>query len=214
MIQRVYEGASKSVNLDKVIVATDDQRIYDHVLEFGGEAMLTSASHTTGTDRCGEVLRNVECDIVLNIQGDEPLVDPMQLDQLCEAFKDDAVEIATLGISQVTEEDLNNPNRIKLVRDVNGDALYFSRSRIPNEENAKIGVSKNYPFFRHIGLYAYRSGILHELVNLEPTELEKIESLEQLRWLYHGYKIRVVETTIETPNIDVPEDVEKVLQHL
>lgn len=214
MIQRVYEGASKSSKLDRVIVATDDQRIHDHVQSFGGEVMLTSESHTTGTDRCGEVLNSVDCDIVLNIQGDEPLVDPRQLDQLCSAFDDASVKIATLGIDQVTEEDLNNKNRIKLVRDVNKDALYFSRSRIPNSENAKEGASNNYPFYRHIGLYAYRADVLNELVKLTPTELEKIESLEQLRWLYHGYKIRVVETSIETPNIDVPEDVEKVLQYL
>lgn len=214
MIQRVYEGASKSEKLSRVIVATDDQRIFDHVKEFGGEVMLTSASHTTGTDRCGEVMRNVKCDIVLNIQGDEPLVDPLQLDQLCSAFDDNSVEIATLCIGEVTEDDLHNKNRIKLVRDVNHDAIYFSRSSIPNSENAKMDSINTFPFLRHIGLYAYRSETLHELVSLEPTELERIESLEQLRWLFHGYKIRAVQTTIETPNIDVPEDVEKVLQFL
>lgn len=213
MIQRVYEGASKSNKLDRVIVATDDQRIYDHVTGFGGVAMLTSTEHTTGTDRCGEVAKNLACDIVLNIQGDEPLVDPRQLDQLCEAFSDEAVEIATLGIKQVTQHDLQNKNRIKLIRDVNDDAIYFSRGNIPNAENASQ-EAESFPYMRHIGLYAYRAKTLSELVALEPTKIERTESLEQLRWLYHGYKIRVVETEIETPNIDVPEDVEKVLEHL
>lgn len=211
MIQRVYEGAAKSEKLEKVIVATDDQRIYDEVKRFGGNVVMTAESHTTGTDRCGEVAEGEDCDVIINIQGDEPLVDPRQLDQLIGAFDDQLTQIATLGIEDVSTEDLSNPNRIKVVVDANDFALYFSRSAIPNSEKGK---DENYPFMRHIGLYAYRKGVLDELVDLEPTKLEKIESLEQLRWLYYGYNIKVITTEIETPNIDTPEDVEKVLKHL
>ena len=211
MIQRVYEGAKRSTKLSQVIVATDDQRIYDHVESFGGEVIMTSESHTNGTDRCAEVASQIDCDVVINVQGDEPLVDFRQLDQLCEAFNDSEVSIATLGIKGVTEEERNNPNRIKIVLDENSNALYFSRSAIPNTANGKSEIIENFPFYRHIGLYAYRSVTLAELTKLAPTQLEKVESLEQLRWLYYSYKIRVVETDIETPNIDVPEDLEKVL---
>lgn len=214
MIQRVYEGASRSTRLSEVIVATDDARIFDEVKSFGGKAVLTSPSHTTGTDRCGEAVRTIDCDIVLNIQGDEPLVDARQLDQLCDAFDDEGVKIATLGIQNVSETDLKNKNRIKIVCDSKGDAIYFSRSPVPNTENASETARESFPFRRHIGLYAYRKETLNELVDLAPTELEKTESLEQLRWLYHGYKIRVVDTDIETPNIDVVEDIEEVLKYL
>lgn len=214
MIQRVYEGVKQSKKLSRVIVATDDQRIYDEVQRFGGEVMMTSENHTTGTDRCGEVASKINCDVVINIQGDEPLVDHRQLDQLCAAFEDDSVQIATLGINQVSESDINNPNRIKIVLDHKGNALYFSRSPIPNRAHANAEAIEKHNLFRHIGLYAYRSSTLKELIVLEPTTLEKIESLEQLRWLYYGYSIRVVETDIETPNIDVPEDLENVLNYL
>ncbi|XP_020906264.1 uncharacterized protein LOC110244399, partial [Exaiptasia diaphana] len=146
--------------------------------------------------------------------GDEPLIDFKQLDTLCAAFDDPEVQIATLGIEQVTEDDLKNPNRIKLVCDQSGNALYFSRSPIPNTYHAKEEAKNVFPFMRHIGVYAYRKSTLKELVNLEPSLLEKVESLEQLRWLFYGYSIRVMTTTIETPNIDVPEDVEQVLKSL
>lgn len=210
MIQRVYEGASKSKLLSEVIVATDDERIFAEVQGFGGKVVMTSEDHRTGTDRCGEVASQSDADVVINIQGDEPLIDYRQLDQLLEAFTDSKVQIATLGIADVSEEDKQNPNRIKLVLNHQNDALYFSRSGIPNEHHSNQADRERFPFFRHIGVYAYRKKTLLELVNLEPTELEKIESLEQLRWMYYGYSIRVVETNIETPNIDVPEDVEKV----
>ena len=214
MIQRVYEGAKKSDRLSRVIVATDDKRIFDEVKRFGGDVMMTSDGHTTGTDRCGEIASKIDCDVIVNIQGDEPLVDYRQLDQLCSAFDDHYVQIATLGIKNVSEADLNNPNRIKIVIDNKGNAMYFSRSPIPSTTNANDGAQGAFDFYRHIGLYAYRTETLKKLTELAPTTLEKVESLEQLRWLYHGYKVRVVETTIETPNIDVPEDVKKVLAHL
>lgn len=215
MIQRVYEGVSKSKKISKIIVATDDQRIFDTVKAFGGEVVMTSVDHTTGTDRCGEVAALLpDADVVVNIQGDEPLVNYQQLDALCDAFEDDKVEIATLGINKVTEEEQQNTNRIKIVLDENENGMYFSRSPIPNTANAQQEIINQFQFYRHIGLYAYRKNTLLELVNLKPTLIEKIESLEQLRWLYYGYKIKVVQTEIETPNIDVPEDLEKVLKEL
>ena len=210
MIERVYEGASKSNRLSEVIVATDDQRIFDEVIRFGGKVVMTDEAHRTGTDRCGEVARMHEADVIINIQGDEPLINFRQLDQLLEAFSDENVHIATLGIADVSEVDKQNPNRIKLVLNHQNDALYFSRSAVPNEHHSNASDRENYPFFRHIGVYAYRKSTLLELVKLAPTQLEKIESLEQLRWMFYGYSIRVVQTEIETPNIDVPVDVEKV----
>lgn len=215
MIQRVYEGAKKSTLLSDVIVATDDERIVAEVTRFGGNVMLTSANHPSGTDRCGEIAAKFpNVDVVLNIQGDEPLVDYRQLDALLAAFEDENTTIATLGIKDVSLEDILNPNRIKIVVNQQNNALYFSRSAIPNYANSTGNPLELYPFYRHIGLYAYRATTLKELVQLQPTQLESIESLEQLRWLYYGYSIRVIETTIETPNIDVPEDVEKVLGRL
>lgn len=210
MIQRVYEGAKASKQLSEVIVATDDQRIFDHVKAFGGNVAMTSTTHTTGTDRCGEIAMEWDADVIVNIQGDEPLVDYRQIDQLCEAFSDKSVSIATLGIKMGADHsDLHDANRIKIVTQKNGDALYFSRSAIPFER-----TPVSYPYLRHIGLYAFRKETLLELIELEPTQLEQIESLEQLRWLYYGYALKVVETDIETPNIDTPEDIQKVLKFL
>ncbi|MEY4658985.1 MAG: 3-deoxy-manno-octulosonate cytidylyltransferase [Crocinitomicaceae bacterium] len=215
MIQRVYEGALKSQAMSKVIVATDDQRIVDEVLRFGGHVCLTKASHLSGTDRCAEVAEmNPGFDVVINIQGDEPLVNPSQLDQLLHAFKEPEVQIATLGIHTTDKADLINPNRIKVVCDHASNALYFSRSTIPNHDHFNGDHLAEFPYLRHIGLYAYRTNTLAHICQLKPTQLERIESLEQLRWLFHGLKIKVVLTDIETPNIDVPEDVEKVLQFL
>lgn len=213
MIQRVYEGALKSQKITKLIVATDDERIFAAVKAFGGEVAMTSLEHPSGTDRCGEIAKRYpDFDVVINIQGDEPLVDFRQLDDLIAAFENKTVNIATLGIKQISLQDLNNPNRIKIVVNQQQEALYFSRSNIPNSVNYKGQAQEFYPFLRHIGLYAYRRSTLLELIDLEPSKLEQIESLEQLRWLYYGYKITVVATEIETPNIDVPEDVEQVLK--
>ena len=215
MIQRVYEGALKSKMLADVIVATDDERIVEAVKSFGGKVMMTQSNHPSGTDRCGEVAAHLgDFDVVVNIQGDEPLVDFRQLDLLIASFQDTEVQIATLGIRDVDMETILNPNRIKIVVNHQKKALYFSRSPIPNFVNSKENPLTQYPYLRHIGLYAYRAEILNQLINLQPTALEQIESLEQLRWLYYGYQIKVVETTIETPNIDVPEDVEKVLNSI
>lgn len=214
MIQRVYEGASRSKLLDEVIVATDDQRIFDHVLSFGGKAEFTSENHKSGTDRCGELALNSDADVIINIQGDEPLINSDQIDALIRAFKEGSVQIASIGTKTISHEDIHNPNRIKIVLDQNNRALYFSRSAIPNSVNFKGDATAFYPFMKHIGLYGYRRTTLLELVNLKPTLLEEIESLEQLRWMFYGYNIHIIETTIETPNIDVPEDVKKILNLL
>ena len=212
MIQRVYEGASKATLLDDLIVATDDQRIYEEVLRFGGKVILTSAAHQSGTERCAEVLSHFPAyELVINIQGDEPLVAAEQLDQLLGAFLDKTVQIATLVHPDVTPSDLTNVNRIKVLADHQQNAIYFSRSALPNMHYAKV---HHFPWLRHIGLYAYTSAVLKQIASLAPCALEQAESLEQLRWLYYGYKIRLVQTHIETPNIDVPEDVEKVLPFL
>lgn len=210
MIQRVYEGASKCGELSKVIVATDDDRIYQHVRSFGGEVMMTLSTHVSGTERCGEIAALFpEMDVIVNIQGDEPLVDPRQLSLLIHAFKNEEVQIATLVTKNIEISELNNPNRIKVVVNHKNDALLFSRSAIPS-----LMFSSNISPLRHIGLYAYRRNILKALINLPITELETSESLEQLRWLYFGYKIRTILTDIETPNIDVPEDLDLVLRLL
>lgn len=216
MIQRVYEGAKKCDLFDELLVATDDERIFNHVLEFGGKAVMTSSKHQSGTDRCGEVVKLFpDFDVVVNIQGDEPLVEAEQLRQLISAFENEQTEIATLGILVQNQQELFNPNRIKVVLNAHNQAIYFSRNPIPfGAQMLQEFWMKNYPYVRHIGLYAYRTKILQELVNLEPTNLEKQESLEQLRWMYYGYNIQVVMTEIETPNIDSPEDVAAILDLL
>lgn len=210
MIQRVLEGVTNSNHFDEVVVATDSDKIANHVKEIGGKAILTKATHESGTDRCGEVIESYsDFDIVVNIQGDEPLVDAEQLRLLLAAFEDKKVEIATLGSPKISIEDIKDPNRIKVVLNHKSDALYFSRSPIPYERNVE-----EYAYLKHIGLYGFRTTTLEKLVHLSPTSLERTESLEQLRWMYYGYHIRVVETDIETPNIDTPEDVEVVLKKL
>lgn len=211
MIQHVYDGVVRSGVFDEVVVATDDQRIMDHVELFGGNVLMTSATHPTGTDRCGEVLKSFpSAEIVVNIQGDEPLVNPDQLRQLVQLFEDGTVQIATLGTHAISSDEMNDPNRIKVVCDKQGNALYFSRSPIPFFRDSIASILP----IKHIGLYGFRANTLKELIDLSPDPLEQTESLEQLRWMVNGYSIRVGITTIETPNIDVPSDVEKVLKHL
>jgi 3-deoxy-manno-octulosonate cytidylyltransferase (CMP-KDO synthetase) len=216
MVQRVYEQSKKASLIDELVVATDDERVYNHVQSFGGNVVMTSSNHTSGTDRCGEVIKKyADFDIVINIQGDEPLIDPSQLDEVLRVFKDDLISIVTLVKQMTNFDDVINPNRVKVVRDKNNNGIYFSRSPIPfiAHTNQSEWMEKS-KFWKHIGIYAWRLKTLEELIDLDPTELEKSESLEQLRWLYHGYNIKTVETKIETPNIDVPEDLEKVLSLL
>lgn len=213
MIQRVYEQAKKCTDFDTVVVATDDQRIFDHVKEFGGEVVMTREDHGSGTERCGEVLTTYQgYDIVINIQGDEPLIRPEQLSDLIQLFKDETVKIGTIVKEMKETGDIRNPNRIKVVLDKEKNGIYFSRNPIPHIANTPHDSwLEKATFYKHIGIYAWRSNVLKAILDLPVSQLEKLESLEQLRWLYNGYKIRTVETKIETPNIDVPEDVEKVL---
>ncbi|WP_027420620.1 3-deoxy-manno-octulosonate cytidylyltransferase [Crocinitomix catalasitica] len=216
MIQRVYEQAKKCSAFDTVLVATDHPEIEAHVLAFGGEVMMTSSDHNSGTERCGEVIQKYnDFDIIVNIQGDEPLIRPEQLNELVDLFSDSTVEIGTIVKKIAVESDVRNPNRIKVVLDANNNGIYFSRSPIPHIANTPHeDWLKKTDFFKHIGIYAWRKSTLNELLALPASDLEKLESLEQLRWLYNGYKIRTTLTTVETPNIDAPEDVERVLELL
>jgi 3-deoxy-manno-octulosonate cytidylyltransferase (CMP-KDO synthetase) len=216
MIQRVYEQARKSALLTDVIVATDDDRIWNHVRDFGGKAIMTSVDHLNGTSRCGEVIsKESGYDVVINIQGDEPLVKPEQIDAVLSLFKRDEVEIGTVVKRLHDAADIENENRIKVVLDHAGNALYFSRSAIPFVQGKQIAHwPEAIPYFKHIGIYAWRTETLKKLLLLKPTALEKAESLEQLRWLYYGYKIATVETQIETPNIDTPQDLAAVIRAL
>lgn len=216
MIERVYKQAKKCSAFTSVVVATDDERIYNHVIEFGGEVMMTRNDHQSGTERCGEVISEwTDYDLIVNIQGDEPLIRPEQLSDLIAVFEDENVEIATLVKAMQNEADIRNPNRIKVVLDSELNGIYFSRSPIPHIANTphEDWLNKT-KFWKHIGIYAWRTPILKSILALEPSELEQLESLEQLRWLYNGYKIKTVETFIETPNIDAPEDVKHVLDLL
>lgn len=209
MILRVYEQARKA-NYDKVIIATDDERIYEHALSHNAEVVMTSTNHSNGTSRCAEVCANIEdsFDVVVNIQGDEPFVDPDMLISLPSAFEDTSTQIATL-IKKINDvELLKNPNIIKVVKNLNNDAMYFSRSCIPYEREKVPEMS----YYKHIGIYAFKISILQQLANLHPSILESSESLEQLRWLENGYKIKVVESTLEADSIDTPEDLERVLK--
>lgn len=222
MIQRVYEQAKKSTCITEVIVATDDQRIFDHVLAFGGKAMMTNSEHQSGTERCGEVVLNLEkkgvyYDVVVNIQGDEPFISPLQLDKVCKVFKeDDMAEIVTLVKKIENSEELFNPNVVKAVLCENeegeyADILYFSRQPIPFYRgiDPKDWVMKH-AYYKHIGVYAFLTEELYGILELEESPLEKSESLEQLRWLANHYTIQAVETDLETIGIDTPEDLEKI----
>lgn len=213
MIRRVYEQCLRSSCLDKVIVATDDQRIMDHVLDFGGEVVMTSHLHPSGTDRCEEIAKkHPGFDVFINIQGDEPLIDPAQITLLASCFDQKTVMIATLVKKIDTEEELFNLNTPKVVLNKDMEAMYFSRTPIPffrNRENADW--LKEHTYYKHIGIYAYRSETLSELTKLPVSALEKAEALEQLRWIENGYKIKVAITDKESQAIDTPEDLEKVL---
>ena len=212
MIQRVYEGAIKSSKIALLIVATDDERIVKEVLRFGGNVEMTKKTHQSGTDRCAEVAaRHPGFDVIINIQGDEPLVDHRQLDLLINVFQDASVKIASIATKKISAEELSNPNRIKVLLKNNNDALYFSRNPIPYTQSV---ATPHFNFLRHIGLYAFTTETLMEITALTPTPLEKAESLEQLRWLFYDYAIRIVETEIETPNIDSPDDVDYVISCL
>jgi 3-deoxy-manno-octulosonate cytidylyltransferase (CMP-KDO synthetase) len=217
MIMRVYEQTLKTTVLNRVIVSTDDERIFNHVKDCGGEVMMTSESHMSGTSRIGEVVENLsfmsQCpyDVIVNIQGDEPFIDPSQIDLIVSLFFKPEVSIGTLIRKIENSEDLFNPNVVKVVVDDEGKAMYFSRSPIPYlrgiPQEDWVG---NQDFYKHIGLYAYRATVLKQILNLPEAPPEVAESLEQLRWLYHGYSIHTAITDIETVGIDVPEDLLKL----
>jgi len=214
MIQRVYEQASKILN--KVYVATDDERIFKCVADFGGKAVMTSSNHLSGTDRCSEAIVKIEAetgekiDVVINIQGDEPFIKPEQITALMNCFAAEEVEIATLIRKTDADEDLFNPNQPKVIINSMGEAIYFSRSVIPFIRDFEIKEwSKKHTFFKHIGLYAYKTKTLCEITKLPQSPLEIAESLEQNRWIENGYKIMTAVTDWENIGIDTPEDLKK-----
>ena len=214
MIQRVYDQVSKV--LDDVYVATDDQRSFDNVRSFGGKVIMTSDAHRSGTDRCYEAFTKLDdwFDVVINVQGDEPFIQPEQIEVLRDCFADEETQIATL-VKKITERDgvevLFNPNSPKVVIDKQNNALYFSRSPIPYKRGSdeKNWIAEH-DYYKHVGVYAYRSEVLSQIVQMPPSKLELAESLEQLRWLENGLKIKAGFTEVETVGIDTPEDLEKI----
>ena len=218
VIQRVYEQVANV--LDEAVVATDDERIFQTVENFGGKAVMTSVHHKSGTDRVEEAVNKTgkKFDVVINIQGDEPFIHESQIKTICECFDDPQTMIATLGrpfSNNDTIAELENPNSPKIVCDNNNFAMYFSRSIIPYIRNVeKQEWLNSFNYLKHIGLYAYRRNVLSEITQLKQSSLEIAESLEQLRWLQNGYKIKVGITEIETIGIDTPEDLQKAEEFL
>ncbi len=213
MVERVYEQAKKSSLLTDVIVATDHPKIYDQIKKTGGEVMMTSESHQSGTDRCAEVAAktNKKYDFVINIQGDEPFIQPEQIDLLASLLLSD-VELATLVIPTSDPELIFNPNTVKVVKNTREEAMYFSRNPIPFIRNFPQNQwTDQCVFLRHVGIYAYRTDVLEKIAGLKPSSLELFESLEQLRWIENGYRIKVKETPYESYGIDTPEDLERIL---
>ena len=206
MIQHVYERAKKARLLDDLIIAADDDRILKVVEKFGGKAVFTSKSHSTGTDRLTEVVNQIDVRIVVNIQGDEPLINPLLIDDLVRTMLNDpAISMATAVKKSRSVEEFKSPDVVKVVIDQNHRALYFSRQPIPTF--LKLGVNESF-FYKHIGIYAYNKDFLFTFKNLPKSYLEKNERLEQLRALESGYHIQVVETNFETVGVDTPEDLQ------
>jgi 3-deoxy-manno-octulosonate cytidylyltransferase (CMP-KDO synthetase) len=216
MIERVYLQAKKSNALADVVVATDDQRIFDAVKAFKGEVILTSIKHQSGTDRCAEVSKKlIGYDAIINIQGDEPLIDPKQINLVANCFNDISTELATLIKKIETQEELFNFNTPKVIINKKSEAIYFSRQVIPYLKNiSSESFLDHHTFYKHIGIYGYRTTTLGIVSKLKISGLEKSEMLEQLRWIENGFKIKVAITKIESLAIDVPSDVEEVLKAL
>lgn len=215
VIQRVYEQA---VNvLGQAYVATDDERILQAVEAFGGQAVMTRTDHKSGTDRIQEAAEKIHtnADVIINVQGDEPFIQRSQIETLCHLFDDPQTQIGTLGKRFESIEAVENPNSPKIVTDTKGFALYFSRSVIPFIRGTERGEwFGRFPFLKHLGIYAYRRNVLEEITKLPQSTLEMAESLEQLRWLQNGYRIRVGETDVETVGIDTPEDLQRAEEFL
>lgn len=213
MIQWVYENVSKVKDLDDVYVATDDERIIQCVKHFQGNVLMTSNKHTCGSDRineCREILKLDNEDIILNVQGDEPLIQPEMIEELLAIFEDSEVYMATLKKQMKEEEDFENPNIVKVVTDNYNNALMFSRYALPyNRDGQKCMV-----YYKHIGIYGYKAGFLKHYSTMEKSYLEQMESLEQLRVLEHGFKIRVEETQYQTIGVDTPEQLKEIEQRL
>lgn len=215
VIERVYRQASAV--LDEAWVATDDERILRAVEDFGGRAVMTRADHKSGTDRIEEAMEHIggQWDVVVNVQGDEPFIRRSQIETLCQCFDDPATEIATLGKPFVSMEAVENPNSPKIVTDLRGFALYFSRSVIPYVRGAVRGEwLAHHTYLKHLGIYAYRREVLRQVTALPQSPLERAESLEQLRWLQNGYRIRVGITDVETVGIDTPDDLRRAEEFL
>jgi 3-deoxy-manno-octulosonate cytidylyltransferase (CMP-KDO synthetase) len=217
MIQRVYEQAKKSKRLSEVLVATDDARIEEHVKSFNGKVVMTSDQHQSGTDRCFEAMQafSVKADVIINIQGDEPFINPEQIDEIASCFQTPDVQLATLVKKINTDEELFNVNIPKVVLNTQKEAIYFSRQTIPFIRGKKQEEwLKNHTYYKHIGIYAYKASILKEITSLKPTTLELSEGLEQLRWIENGYKIKVELTDYESVAVDVPDDLQKLRKFL
>ena len=209
MIQYVVEGVRRARNVSRVVVATEDQRIQTAVEAFGGEAIMTRSDHRTGTDRVAEVATHVCADFYVNVQGDEPLIDPRTVDAVVdEMVEDDSIQVGTPCTAILEPKDIMNPNIVKVARDFEGNGLYFSRAPIPWVRDT--GTTRAFRHWKHIGLYAFRHEALLEFPTLPPGELEAVEQLEQLRWLENGFRIRVVETDYDAVSVDLPADVEHV----
>ena len=206
MIQHVYERSAQATIPQQVVVATDDEKVFQAVQQFGGKVVMTSSEHQTGTDRLAEVAsKYAEVDVIINVQGDEPLIDPKVIDELAQEFLNDtALQMASV-MSIMDTEDYQNPNVVKVVTDLNNNALYFSRSLLPYPRVAgKVNV------YKHIGIYAYKKDFLLKFAKLEPTPLEQSESLEQLRALENGYKIKMIKTKSKFIGVDSIEDLQTV----
>jgi 3-deoxy-manno-octulosonate cytidylyltransferase (CMP-KDO synthetase) len=211
MLQRVYEQAKKANSLTKIIIATDHEDVVKHAKSFGAECIMTSADHPSGTDRCFEAMQklNENFDYIINIQGDEPFIQPEQIDTLASVLERKTVELATLIKKIDDEATLTDPNEVKVTFNVEQEAIYFSRSIIPYihqyPENEWLD---KFTFYKHVGMYAYRNDVLMKITDLPTSYLENAESLEQLRWIENGFKIKVAITELESYCIDVPEDLE------
>lgn len=206
MIQHIWEAAKKAVLIDDVLIATDDERVIKAVSSFGGKAVMTAKEHASGTDRIVEAVFSIDCDIVINIQGDEPLVKPPMLDLLADAMiSDKKLQMATLVKKIEDKRELDNPNVVKAVLDRNNYAIYFSRSRIPYPRFPEEALC-----YKHMGIYAYTKDFLLTFAALKPSPLEKAEGLEQLRAIENGYRIKVVETNVDTIAVDVADDLKLV----
>lgn len=212
MIEWVYKRA-ENADIDKLVVATDDERIFNTVKNFGGNAVMTSKEHENGTSRIIEVINTPEYndfDFIINIQGDEPLIDIKSINLLADNYRKEKSEIVTLKKEFNKNENIENPNIVKVITDFNDNAVYFSRSAIPYERNSM----KNFKYYKHIGIYGYTSKFLNELKSLKEGILEKIESLEQLRFIENGYKIKVLETVSEVIGVDTEEDLKEVIKYI